>query len=93
MDFLFGDTYRDAPAKKAFRDYLPRDGSDEGRALAGTKKRQGENDRGSCRWLSKFSLVGFVELHTSSDKVAENSMGIKDIRRSGFNPGLVKDGA
>ena len=46
--FVFGDTYRDTPAKEAFRDNLPRDSSDEGRAFSGKEKRYGENNRSSC---------------------------------------------
>ena len=45
---VIGNTYRDAPAKKAFRDNLPRDSSDEGRAFSGKQKRYGENNRSSC---------------------------------------------
>ena len=57
--FAIGDTYRYTPAKKALRDDLPCDSSDEGRAFSGKQKRYGENDRSSCSRAKELLLVSY----------------------------------
>ena len=56
---VIGDTHRDTPAKKTFRDNLPRNSSDEGRAFPRKQKRYSEDNRSSCSRVKQLLLVSY----------------------------------